>query len=132
MSGEFTKVGKVDEFPQRRGRAVKVGGRTIAVFRTPEGWRATVDACPHMGASLADGKVEGGRVECHWHHWNFDLGSGECDTKSWCRIPVYPVRIEGDDVLVELPPDEEKGVEPKRDDDDDEWVRWDDSFLKKE
>lgn len=33
--------------------------------------------CPHMGASLALGKVVDGRLRCPFHHWGFDA-SGTC------------------------------------------------------
>ena len=57
---EFESVGKVSDFEIGRGRAVPVDGRMVAVFRQEDGsWHASDDLCPHMGASLAEGFVEG-------------------------------------------------------------------------
>jgi nitrite reductase/ring-hydroxylating ferredoxin subunit len=70
-----------------------------------------------MAASLADGKVEGGRVVvCFMHGWKFDLttGAGAPPAKSWACARVYDVRVENGRVLLRrgcLPaPDGEPGA----------------------
>ena len=125
---EFLKIGTLDEFREGRGKAVSFEGKLVAVFRTPTGFIAVGDACPHMGASLADGRLIGKFVECAWHGWRFDLASGCSDMREWATIPVYEVRIEGTDVLLRRPdpppPKEEPPEEP--------WEIWDpDKHLKK-
>jgi nitrite reductase (NADH) small subunit/3-phenylpropionate/trans-cinnamate dioxygenase ferredoxin subunit len=126
---DYVKVGKVDDFREGRGTAVRVGDTKVAIFRVGDRLRAIQDRCPHMGASLADGRVEGGRVECHWHGWCFDLKSGQGDqqSKRWLRARIYEIKVDGDDVYV-LRPEEPA---PRSTDDGEEWVPWDDDFLKK-
>ena len=75
--GDFVKVGKVDDFREGRGSVVRLDGKKVAVFKIGGRLQAVQDACPHMGASLADGRLEDGRVVCHWHGWSFDLESGQ-------------------------------------------------------
>lgn len=119
----WVPVGKQSEFREGRGRAVKFGERTIAVFRVGERWFAIQDACPHMGASLADGKLHGLEVVCHWHGWKFDLESGQGDQRQWACAEVFACRLEGDELLVREP-----DPPPEPDDagtDDDEWLLWD-------
>ena len=125
--GEFVKVGEVGDFREGRGTAVRLDGTTVAIFKVGGRLRAIQDRCPHMGASLADGRVKGGQVVCHWHDWCFDLvtGHGDRRSKRWLRAQVYEVKVEGDDVYV-LQPDEPESDEEN----DDEWVAWDDDFLK--
>jgi len=128
---EYVKVGTVSEFREGRGRAVKVHGVAVAVFRVGERLFALKDACPHMGASLADGKPDGLQVECHWHHWKFDLDSGRCHEREWAAADLYEVKLNGDTVLLKAPekPDEQAGT---NDDEDPEWVFWDaERFFKK-
>jgi nitrite reductase (NADH) small subunit len=46
--------------------------------------------------------VEEGKVVCPWHGWQYDPKTGELGHNSSVRIPIYPLKIEGDDVLVDL------------------------------
>lgn len=100
--GGFVKVGKAEEFREGCGRAVVVEGKRVAVFRSAGSLFALQDRCPHMAASLADGRVEGGRVTCFMHGWVFDLasGNGHPPAKRWACARVYEVKLEGDDVWI--------------------------------
>jgi nitrite reductase (NADH) small subunit/3-phenylpropionate/trans-cinnamate dioxygenase ferredoxin subunit len=101
--GELVKIGRRSEFREGRGRAVSVGGVSVAVFRTPSGFVAIADTCPHMGASLADGRLTGPHVECAWHGWKFDVSTGRSDVRDWACVHVYEVLVEGEDVLIRRP-----------------------------
>ena len=113
----FVRVGSRGDFAPGRGRAVTVAGRTLALLREGDRFIAVADACPHMGASLADGRVEDGVVTCPWHGWRYDLGSGAGlpPARPWARVPVFEVKVEGDDVLVRLPEPETPREEPEDD-----------------
>lgn len=48
-------------------------GRELVVFRGDDGVVRAMDAyCPHMGAHLAEGKVDGTGVRCFFHHWKLE------------------------------------------------------------
>lgn len=98
-------VAKTNEIPGEGGRTFAVDGKLIAIFRVGEGYRAINDLCPHMGASLAEGYVENGAVTCPWHAWRFCLKDGLWldSPKSSVRTDTYAVRVEGDELLIELP-----------------------------
>lgn len=54
-------------------KAITVLGRELAIYRGQDKKVVIVDAyCPHMGAHLAEGKVEGNELRCFFHHWKFD------------------------------------------------------------
>ncbi|MEA5581502.1 aromatic ring-hydroxylating dioxygenase subunit alpha [Nodularia harveyana UHCC-0300] len=54
-------------------KSVKILGRELAIYRGKDKKVVIVDAyCPHMGAHLAEGKVEGNELRCFFHHWKFD------------------------------------------------------------
>ena len=98
----FRQVGKVKDFREGRGRRVMVDGNAVAIYRRGERLYAFGDDCPHMGASLADGKLVGERVQCHWHEWTFDLVTGQSDMREWACVLIHEVRVEGDEVWVKL------------------------------
>lgn len=68
-------------------RVETVGSPAIAVFRVGDGFRAIDDLCTHGDASLAEGYVEDGVVECPWHAGRFDLCTGE-PLSAPCLLPV--------------------------------------------
>lgn len=63
---------------KRKPIEIKRFGKKLALWRDASGSvRALPNACPHRGASLANGKVKEGELECPWHAFRFD-GSGHC------------------------------------------------------
>ena len=100
---EFRTVCRVGDLKEGEGKTVSVGGKLIAVFRCGESFHAIDDMCPHMGASLGDGHVEGGIVTCPWHAWRFRLSDGAWADNPRLKIGCYRVRVEGDEVQVEVP-----------------------------
>src|SRR5690606_41326817 len=55
-----------------RGRTVEVRGRRFSVWNVDGEFHAIDDACPHKGAPLGAGLLEGGRVYCSLHGWSFE------------------------------------------------------------
>jgi nitrite reductase (NADH) small subunit/3-phenylpropionate/trans-cinnamate dioxygenase ferredoxin subunit len=102
---EFHRVCKVGDVPEGEGVAVQAGGKVIALFCVNGQHHAIDDMCPHMGASLAGGHLENNVVTCPWHAWRFRVTDGTWADNPRVKIGCYPVKVEGDDVLV--------GVEPK-------------------
>lgn len=94
---------RVAELEAGRGRAVQVGDRWIAIIRDGERYFALDDACPHQGASLAEGLVVGGLVICRWHSWAFDVRSGQCPSAPHVGVRTYDVRCRGEWLEVRLP-----------------------------
>ena len=58
--------------------------------------------CPHRRGPLGQGWLEGNAVVCPWHSWTFNLKTGIAEEPVRDRVDVFPLRIEGDDVLVDL------------------------------
>ncbi len=102
---EYETVGKVDDFAEGVGRAFAVGGRMVAIFRRGDEFLAIDDFCPHMGASLAEGHLDGETVTCPWHAWRFCVRDGTWEDNPRVKIDAFRVRVQGDEVqvLVEQP-----------------------------
>ena len=102
---DFERVASVGDIPEGQGRAYMVHNQIIAVFNVKGEHRAILDSCPHMGASLAQGYLEGDIVHCPWHAWRFCV----CDglwvdaPKSNVRTPTFDVRVNDGEIFVRVP-----------------------------
>ena len=83
--------------------AVTVDDVDIAVVRSGDEVFAIRDECSHANIQLSEGDVEGCLIECWLHGSTFDLRTGKPTTlPAFQPVPVYPVRVDGDDVLVDV------------------------------
>ncbi len=76
----------------------------IGVFRIEDEFFALHNECPHAGASLAHGLIEGDVVSCRIHHWRFCVKDGTYLDQDDSRLnaKTIPVQIIGNEVQVEL------------------------------
>ena len=78
--------------------------RPIALFNVDDEYFAIDDTCTHDESSLADGYVDGDIVECAWHFAKFCIRTGEAlSLPATCPVATYAVKVDGDDVLIDLP-----------------------------
>ncbi|MGO4394292.1 Rieske (2Fe-2S) protein [Variovorax sp. M-6] len=78
-----------------RGRCfARRDGHEIALFCIEDTVHAIADSCPHAGASLARGALEGTTIQCPAHGLRFDLANG-CSRGAGGGLAVrtYPVRV---------------------------------------
>lgn len=69
---------RADQLPRGRARALNFLGREMVVYRGEDGRAVALDAyCAHMGAHLAEGKVEGNAIRCLFHYWKY-AADGRC------------------------------------------------------
>ena len=83
------------------------GPEAIAVVRFEGEVFAIDDVCSHAEVPLSEGDVEefhgAPTIECWLHGSCFDLTSGRpTNLPATEPVPVYPVRVEGDDVFVDV------------------------------
>jgi 3-phenylpropionate/trans-cinnamate dioxygenase ferredoxin subunit len=100
---DYHKACAVADVPEEGALRVVVGGVPIAVVRSEGEVYAIFDVCSHQDVPLSEGEVEEGTIECWLHGSRFDLSTGRPIGLPATRpVPVYPVKIDGDDVLVAL------------------------------
>jgi nitrite reductase/ring-hydroxylating ferredoxin subunit len=99
----WKKVATVGEVPPGRMIEVFEGENPYVVCNVDGEIRATSGVCPHHGGPLGQGLLDGAWITCPWHAWQFDSATGQCEFAAGRPIPVYPVRVEADDILVDLP-----------------------------
>jgi 3-phenylpropionate/trans-cinnamate dioxygenase ferredoxin component len=96
----------VDELASGEALAVVVDGRRIALVRIDDEWFAVDDTCSHANVSLSEGEVlrQDCEIECWKHGSTFSLRTGEPTClPAVVAVSVYPVVVDGADVLVEVP-----------------------------
>lgn len=77
-------------------------GVAVCLARLSGDLAALDNICPHRGGPLGQGWIEGGAVVCPWHSWAFSLTTGTAEPPERAQVDVFPVRVEGDDVLVDI------------------------------
>ena len=110
--------------PGERKIVVPFRGRAgIGVFNVNGELYALRNICPHKRGPLCTGELtgriaadapplghsaeltvegEGEVLRCPWHQWPFDIATGRCLLDSNVRVKTYPVRIVGNDIVVEF------------------------------
>ncbi len=99
------QVTTLGALPDNTPHAVEVDGVRILLLRDGGEVRAFSATCPHAGAPLEQGAVCDGRLVCPWHKAMFDVRDGTLlEPPALQPLRRYPVRVEGDAVLVSSSP----------------------------
>jgi 3-phenylpropionate/trans-cinnamate dioxygenase ferredoxin subunit len=97
----FVRVCALSSLAEESAMHVDVDGVEVCLARTQGEVFAIKDECSHAEIPLSEGDIEDGTVECWLHGSRFDLRSGKpTGLPATEAVPVYPVRVDGDDVFV--------------------------------
>ena len=103
MSTAWIDIASKDDVPEDDVMGIDVNAKSIALYQVDGEIFATDNICTHGNARLCDGFLEGHEIECPLHQGKFDIRNG----KAMCApltedIQIYPVKIEGGRVFVEI------------------------------
>jgi toluene monooxygenase system ferredoxin subunit len=98
----FQRAGSLDQLWQGEMAAVTVGGRRLVLLHLADGVRAYDDRCAHQQVALSGGALVGCRLTCAAHGWVYDVATGRGINPDEARLTRYPVRIEGDEIQVDV------------------------------
>ncbi len=102
----FVRACAVSDLPDEGAIGVDLNGMPVAVVRAEGEVYALQDVCSHAEVALSEGEVYDHTIECWLHGSCFDLRTGNPTGPPATKpVPMYPVKIEGDDVLVSLGPE---------------------------
>ena len=89
--------------PSQTSRLVKIGEERICLVNQLNNFYALADRCPHMGASLSEGKINFiGEVICPLHEYRFNSKTGqECANKCE-QSKTYLIRVDDSGVYIQL------------------------------
>lgn len=99
----YTKLTTQSELPAPgEAKEFELNGKAICVANVNGTISAMDNVCLHMGGPLGQGYIEGGKVVCPWHGWDYDPKTGQTGDDPKVKVDVYPIKVEGGDVLVEM------------------------------
>lgn len=101
-NAESLSLGPADDIRVGTSQVFFVEGREISVFRRDQNWFAIDNHCPHSGASLAAGKCGESIVTCPWHHWQFDLRTGEAIGRPGFRVGTHTLEVRDGELWITL------------------------------
>ena len=100
---EFVRACSLRDLDAENPMAVEIDGVAVAIARSGGEVFAIYDECSHAAIPLSEGELDGCTLECWLHGSRFDLRTGKpTGPPATEPVPTYPVRVEGDDVLVAL------------------------------
>ena len=97
------EVCRWNELPDREPRAALVANVDLVVVRHDEQVSVLYGRCPHRGAMLADGRIEGENLICGVHDWDFRFDTGVSEYNNEERLPKFTAWVdkESDSVCVD-------------------------------
>src|SRR5262245_12994189 len=106
MSKQLAPACKLSEIQDGEMKEVSVSDTPVLLARVDGQCYALAAHCTHYGAPLAEGYLSGDRIVCPWHHACFNARNGNLEEPpALDSLANYPVRIEGDEVFVDLSSD---------------------------
>lgn len=78
------------------------GEKMICVANVAGELSAVDNVCMHRGGPLGQGMIDGSKIVCPWHGWEYDAKTGEVAHNRSMKLKVYRIRVEGEDVMVEV------------------------------
>jgi 3-phenylpropionate/trans-cinnamate dioxygenase ferredoxin component len=99
----YTRVCPLAEIPAEGAAGFEIDGEPVCLIRTGGEIFALRDVCSHAEVPLSEGEVYDHTVECWLHGSCFDVRTGApTGPPASEAVPVYPVKIDGDDVYVAI------------------------------
>lgn len=85
-------------------RLARLGNKKVIITRAGGEIVAFGSVCPHAAADLSEGRLARGQIKCPDHGYTFDVRSGRA---TWpegegCRLFRYPVKVEGDEIMIKV------------------------------
>lgn len=101
IKAEVSSLGEISRFDH--------DGKTYALFRTKDGWKATDGLCTHGRVHLVDGLVVDDQIECPKHNGRFRIDDGSCQRPPVCvPLKTYPVREEEESLYIQIVAEDSK------------------------
>jgi nitrite reductase/ring-hydroxylating ferredoxin subunit len=105
----FIKVAETSEVPLGQMKVVKLAEKEVVIANVNNVYYAMENSCTHMHGELSKGLLEGNTLTCPKHKAKFDVTTGKVVSGPKVPLmhpkikdePVYAVKVEGKDILLE-------------------------------
>ena len=99
----YIKLATQAELPgEGEAKEFELGDKTICVAKLNGTITAMDNICLHMGGPLGQGFIEGSKLVCPWHGWEYDLQTGQVVDDPQSKVAVYPIKIDNGEVLIKI------------------------------
>ncbi|WP_322061428.1 Rieske (2Fe-2S) protein [Paraburkholderia sp. J63] len=95
-------IGAADGLDEGQRKLVFIDGRSVVVFNVAGRLHAIENSCPHNGASLANGRLDGTLLTCPAHGLRFDLATGCTPGAGQLCLSVLPIRTLKGQLMITL------------------------------
>jgi nitrite reductase/ring-hydroxylating ferredoxin subunit len=100
---DFLKLTTTSELPpENEAKEFTLGDKVICVANVNGTITAMDNICLHRGGPLGQGVIDGGKLVCPWHGWQWDPTTGEAVHNPAAKVAVYPLKMENGDVMIKL------------------------------
>jgi len=96
-------LGRAQDLAGEGPFALSADGLDLVVVRTEGGLRAYQGRCPHQGALLGEGEMDGNVLVCRNHRWRFDGATGARLGAPGCLVSC-PVEQRGTELWADVSP----------------------------
>ena len=98
----FQRVAKISDLWSGEMMGLEVSGKRVLLVNVDNHIYAYADICPHQKSRLSEGALADKILRCARHHWEFDVCSGSgVNPRNTC-LKLFPIRVDGEDILVDI------------------------------
>src|ERR1700741_2654465 len=98
----FQTVAKIEDLWSGEMMGLEVNGEGILLVNVDGHIYAYADACPRQKSRLSEGTLTDKILRCARHHWEFDVCSGSGVNPQNACLRMFPIRVDGEDILVDM------------------------------
>lgn len=96
----FIKVAKTSDLAAGEKMLVEYEDEDVGLFNLDGEFYAISDVCTHDDGPLVEGTLAGEYITCPRHGARFNIKTGKQTMPAFSPVPLYRVKIEGDDILI--------------------------------
>ena len=100
---DFVRLCSKADLPEEgEAKEIPLGDKVICVANVNGTISAMDNVCLHRGGPLGQGIIADNKVVCPWHGWMWNPATGQAEHNPGVRVAVYPIKLEGDEVYVQV------------------------------